>query len=113
MNKIRFGESKKQGKTYLIVEDPFEDVRKEMIVQEAKCFNDNNLNTRNCLGIISKLIYLINQGEKFLPTEIETLFFDSTKLLQTNDIELRRMVYFILKVLNEKQNYSFVVTIST
>jgi vesicle coat complex subunit len=52
----------------------------------------------------------MNQGEKFLPTEIETLFFDSTKLLQTTDIELRRLVYFILRVLNERQNYSFVVT---
>ncbi len=110
MNKIRFGDSKRPGFSFIILEEPFDDVRKEMVVQEARCFNDNNLNVRNCLGIISKLIYLINQGEKFLPSEIETLFFDSTKLLQTNDIELRRMVYFILRVLNEKQNYSFVVT---
>ena len=85
-------------------------MRKEIVLQEAKCFNDNNLNVRNCIGIITKLLYLLNQDEKFTDNELESLFFSITKLFQSTDQELRRMVYLIVKNLNVKSTYSYVIT---
>ena len=52
----------------------------------------------------------MNQDEKFTDNELESLFFSITKLFQSTDQELRRMVYLIVKNLNVKSTYSYVIT---
>lgn len=37
-------------------------VNKSQVVQDAKCFNDNQIDPRKCQKIITDLIYLLVQG---------------------------------------------------
>lgn len=47
--------------------------------------------------VITKLLYLLAQGEAFTPKETSDVFFAVTKLFQAGDPCLRRMVYLITK----------------
>ena len=80
------------------VGDIFSNVTKASILQECKCFNESQINDRKCKILLSRLIYLINQGEKFTEAESSMLFFSITKLFQSNNYDLRRMIYLIIKV---------------
>ena len=81
-------------------------VNKTSILQEAKCFNDSQINDKKCRLLLARLIYLINQGEKFLEVESTSLFFSITKLFQSNNYDLRRMIYLMIKELrNESSIY--------
>jgi len=35
------------------------------VLQEARCFNDSQLDPRRCQQVITKLLYLVNQGDTF------------------------------------------------
>ena len=48
--------------------------------------------------MITKLLYLLNQGETFTKKEASEVFFAATKLFQSKDPHLRRMVYLCIKV---------------
>jgi coatomer protein complex subunit gamma len=48
---------------------------------------------------LTKVLYLLEQGDSLTPTEATDLFFAITKLFQSKDIPLRRMVYLTLKEL--------------
>jgi coatomer protein complex subunit gamma len=61
------------------------------------------------MDILISLVYLLNQGEKFSPSEKENLFFSATKLFLSKDIELRRTIYLFLQHLEFFEN-SFVLT---
>ncbi|KXZ54500.1 hypothetical protein GPECTOR_4g565 [Gonium pectorale] len=51
----------------------------------------------SCLQVITKLLYLLNQGESFTKKEAAEVFFGVTKLFQKQDINLRRMMYLCIK----------------
>lgn len=55
------------------------------------------------------MIYLLNQGEKFSHSEKENLFFNVTKLLHSQDSELKRMVFIFISHLQSLDNY-FILT---
>eukprot|EP00982_Pelagococcus_subviridis_P000311 2435-Pelagococcus_subviridis.AAC.5 len=59
---------------------PFWGIEKGAVLQEARCFNDSQLDTRRCQQ-----------------TEATEVFFAVTKLFQSKDTNLRRMVYLIIK----------------
>jgi coatomer protein complex subunit gamma len=44
---------------------PFYGIEKGAVLQEARVFNDPQLDARRCAQVITKLLYLINQGETF------------------------------------------------
>jgi hypothetical protein len=44
---------------------PFWGIEKGAVLQEARCFNDSQLDPRRCQQVITKLLYLLNQGETF------------------------------------------------
>lgn len=76
---------------------PFFGIDKGAVLQESRCFNDPTPDPRRCQQVITKLLYLLNQGETFTKKEASEVFFACTKLFQSKDTNLRRMVYMCIK----------------
>ncbi|XP_024367632.1 coatomer subunit gamma-2 [Physcomitrium patens] len=91
---------------------PFYGIEKSAVLQEARCFNDRELDARRCAQVITKLLYLINQGETFTKNEATEVFFATTKLFQSRDIGLRRMVYIMIKEISPSSDEVIIVTSS-
>ncbi|OVA18689.1 Clathrin/coatomer adaptor [Macleaya cordata] len=91
---------------------PFLGIEKGAVLQEARCFNDSQLDPRRCSQVITKLLYLLNQGESFTKVEATEVFFSVTKLFQSKDMPLRRMVYLIIKELSPSSDEVIIVTSS-
>lgn len=91
---------------------PFLGIEKGAVLQEARVFNDPQLDPRRCAQVITKLLYLINQGETFTKVEATEVFFAVTKLFQSKDTGLRRMVYLIIKELSPSADEVIIVTSS-
>ncbi|KAG7976053.1 hypothetical protein I3843_06G129500 [Carya illinoinensis] len=91
---------------------PFLGIEKGAVLQEARVFNDPQLDPRRCSQVITKLLYLLNQGEAFTKIEATEVFFAVTKLFQSRDIGLRRMVYLIIKELSPCADEVIIVTSS-
>ncbi|KAF5951643.1 hypothetical protein HYC85_009587 [Camellia sinensis] len=91
---------------------PFLGIEKGAVLQEARVFNDPQLDPRRCSQVITKLLYLLNQGETFTKVEATEVFFSVTKLFQAKDLGLRRMVYLIIKELSPSADEVIIVTSS-
>jgi coatomer protein complex subunit gamma len=91
---------------------PFYGIEKGAVLQEARVFNDSQLDARRCAQVITKLLYLINQGETFTKMEATEVFFSVTKLFQSKDIGLRRMVYLVIKEISPSSDEVIIVTSS-
>jgi len=89
------GEKKDDDESYV----PFQGLEKGALLQERRILNETPLNPKKCCQFATKLLYLVEQGEKFTKTEATEVFFATTKLFQSKDIPLRRMVYLVLKAL--------------
>ena len=76
---------------------PFYGIEKGAALQDARCFNDAHVDARRCQQVITKLLYLLVQGETFTKKEASEVFFSVTKLFQARDPALRRMVYLVIK----------------
>jgi len=76
---------------------PFYGIEKGAVLQEVRLFNEPQPSSRGCAQIISKLLYLQNQGEVYSKEEASKVFFAVTKLFQVKDVNLRRLVYLIIK----------------
>lgn len=77
---------------------------------QARAFNDTPINARKCSLILSKLLYLRQQGETIGRTEATEAFFAVTKLWQSKDANLRRLVYLAIKELCDISNDVIIVT---
>ncbi|KAG9130174.1 hypothetical protein Leryth_018766 [Lithospermum erythrorhizon] len=91
---------------------PFYGIEKGGVVQEARVFHDPQLDPRRCSQVITKLLYLLNQGESFTKVEATGVFFAVTKLFQSKDVALRRMLYLIIKELSPSSDEVIIVTSS-
>ncbi|XP_038971627.1 coatomer subunit gamma-2-like isoform X2 [Phoenix dactylifera] len=91
---------------------PFMGIEKGAVLQEARVFNDPQLDARRCSQVITKLLYLLNQGETFTKIEATEVFFAVTKLFQSKDTGLRRMVYLMIKELSPSADEVIIVTSS-
>ncbi|CAA9988473.1 coatomer subunit gamma, putative [Plasmodium knowlesi strain H] len=86
---------------------------KASILQETRVFSSYPLNTQKCMQILTKILYLINKGEEKLTSqECTDIFFNITKLFQSNNERLRRMVYLLIKSLPVNETEVFIVTSS-
>ncbi|XP_012892933.1 PREDICTED: coatomer subunit gamma-2-like, partial [Dipodomys ordii] len=65
--------------------NPFQHLEKSAVLQEARIFNETPINPRRCLHILTKILYLLNQGEHFGTLEATEAFFAMTRLFQSND----------------------------
>ncbi|XP_030523278.1 coatomer subunit gamma [Rhodamnia argentea] len=91
---------------------PFFGIEKGAVLQEARVFHDPQLDPRRCSQVITKLLYLLNQGETFTKVEATEVFFAVTKLFQSRDIGLRRMVYLMIKEISPSSDEVIMVTSS-
>ncbi len=78
-------------------------------MHEAKCFNDKIVDSRQCYDVLTKIEHLMMQGESFTDREVSNLFFSVTKLFNSRDVQLRRMVYLALKDLPAKPEEAMMV----
>uniref|UniRef100_UPI00398F3B1B coatomer subunit gamma-2 n=1 Tax=Pristiophorus japonicus TaxID=55135 RepID=UPI00398F3B1B len=92
--------------------NPYQQLEKSAVLQEARLFNETPLNPRRCLHILTKILYLLNQGEHFGTTEATEAFFAMTKLFQCNDQTLRRMCYLTIKEMANISEDVIIVTSS-
>ncbi|XP_075238587.1 coat protein (coatomer) gamma isoform X1 [Lycorma delicatula] len=92
--------------------NPFQNLEKTSVLQEARTFNDTPVNPRKCTHILTKILYLLNQGEQLGLTEATEVFFAMTKLFQSKDVVLRRMVYLGIKELSSLAEDVIIVTSS-
>lgn len=92
--------------------NPFQNLEKTTVLQEARTFNDTPVNPRKCTHILTKILYLLNQGEQLGTTEATEAFFAMTKLFQSKDVILRRMVYLGIKELSSVADDVIIVTSS-
>jgi coatomer protein complex subunit gamma len=87
-------------------------LEKTSVLQEARAFNESLINPRKCALILSKVLYLLNQGHSLGTTEATETFFAMTKLFQSKDPVLRRMVYLGIKELSVISEDVIIVTSS-
>nr|CDJ89359.1 Clathrin coatomer adaptor and Transthyretin domain containing protein [Haemonchus contortus] len=92
--------------------NPFAHLDKTSVLQEARAFNETPINARKCSIILTKLLYLIQQGETIGRTEATEAFFAVTKLWQSKDANLRRLVYLAVKDLSGIADDVIIVTSS-
>ncbi|XP_018425157.1 PREDICTED: coatomer subunit gamma-1 [Nanorana parkeri] len=92
--------------------NPFQHLEKSSVLQEARLFNETPINPRKCAHILTKILYLINQGEHMGATEATEAFFAMTKLFQSNDPTLRRMCYLTIKEMASISEDVIIVTSS-
>ncbi|XP_064605272.1 LOW QUALITY PROTEIN: coatomer subunit gamma-2-like [Liolophura sinensis] len=92
--------------------NPFSNLEKSTVLQEARTFNETPINPRKCSLILTKILYLINQGEHLGSTEATEAFFAMTKLFQSKDTTLRRMVYLGIKEMAKIAQDVIIVTSS-
>lgn len=91
---------------------PFFGIEKGAVLQEARIFNDSHINARQCQQVITKLLYLLCQGETFSKKEASEVFFSVTKLFQNKDANLRRMVYLVIKDVCPSSDEVIIITSS-
>jgi len=92
--------------------NPFANLEKTSVLQEARLFNETPVNPRKCTTVLAKILYLINQGETLGTTEATECFFAITKLFQAKDTVLRRLVYLGIKELSGIAEDVIIVTSS-
>lgn len=91
---------------------PFYGIEKGAVLQEARVFNDSHVDPRRCQQVITKLLYLLTQGESFTKSEASDVFFSVTKLFQHKDVHLRRMVYLVIKEVIPSSDEVIIITSS-
>jgi len=90
----------------------FSNLDKTSVLQEARVFNETPINPRKCTHILTRILYLISQGETLGRTEATEAFFAMTKLFQSKDVILRRLVYLAIKELSTIADDVIIVTSS-
>ena len=62
--------------------NPYTNLDKTSVLQEARIFNETPVNPRKCTAVLTKILYLLNQGENLGTTEATECFFAITRLFQ-------------------------------
>ncbi len=88
----------------------FAGVQKNTVIQDAQMFSDSQVREGACVKTLTNLLHLITRGEKFTDEESTELFFACTKLFQTQNVLLRRLVFLAVKELDVSLDVSFIAT---
>ena len=95
---------------------PYADLEKAAVLQECRIFHDSSAvkeSPRKCCTIITKLLYIMSQGEPLASTELIDVFFGVTKLFQSTDASLRRMTYLFIKEVAEACNPDDIIIVTS
>jgi hypothetical protein len=79
---------------------PFIHLDKAAVLQDCRVFHDAGfvrMHPKRCCQLLTKLLWFLSQGETLGQAESTEVFFGVTKLFQSPDGNLRRMVYLFLK----------------
>lgn len=77
--------------------NPYSGMEKSAVMQEARKFNQTPIKPKECIQTLSKILYLIAAGEQIASREATECFFAMTKLFQSQNINLRKMMYLTIK----------------
>ncbi|KAM6306971.1 LOW QUALITY PROTEIN: coatomer subunit gamma-2-like [Podargus strigoides] len=91
--------------------NPYHHLEKSAVLQEARIFNETPINPQRCLHILTKILYLLNQGEHFGTTKATEAFFCSDQM-NFNPQTLRRMCYLTIKEMANISEDVIIVTSS-
>jgi len=97
-------------------ESPYQFLEKATVLQESRIFHDASVvtqNPRKCCQMITKLLFLLVKGDTFTSMEITEVFFGVTKLFQSSDVNLRRMMYLFIKEVAETCNPDDVIIVTS
>lgn len=97
-------------------ESPYQHLEKATVLQESRIFHDSSVvtqNPRRCCQMITKLLFLLVKGETFSSAEVTEVFFGVTKLFQSDDVNLRRMMYLFIKEIAETCNPDDVIIVTS
>uniref|UniRef100_A0A452YGL6 Coatomer subunit gamma n=1 Tax=Aegilops tauschii subsp. strangulata TaxID=200361 RepID=A0A452YGL6_AEGTS len=61
---------------------PFLGIEKGAVLQEARVFHDPQLDARRCCQVITKLLYLLNQGDTFTKVEATEVIIVTSSLMK-------------------------------
>ncbi|KAJ3423416.1 coatomer subunit gamma [Anaeramoeba flamelloides] len=80
---------------------PFVGLDPSTVFQEARIFHDVTIKERQCINVLTKILYVLSQGytKKIPKTEATEVFFGVTKLFHSKNLVLRRVIYLALKEL--------------
>ena len=63
------------------------------VLFQSRVFNETPINPRKCGHILTKVLYLLNQGEHIGTMEATEAFFAMTKLFQSKDVSLSFILF--------------------
>eukprot|EP01083_Nonionella_stella_P086229 239417_1 len=87
-------------------------VQKSQVLNEAKIFHQTPIDSNVCRQVIVEILFLLSQGEELTPTEATDVFFGCTKLFQSTNPNLRRLVYLVITCLNQEPGDALMVVSS-
>ncbi|VDN09496.1 unnamed protein product [Dibothriocephalus latus] len=73
---------------------------KAAVLQDARLFNANQPSPRKCIQILTKILVLFTRGVKLNRQEATNTFFAITKLYQSPNQSLRKLLYLVIKELS-------------
>jgi coatomer protein complex subunit gamma len=94
---------------------PYQHLEKSTVLLDCRVFHDAQVvtqNPRKCCLLITKLLFLLVKGESFTSAEVTEVFFGVTKLFQSDDVNLRRMMYLFIKEIAETCNADDVIIVT-
>ena len=100
----------------MCTDSPYMYLEKATVLQESRIFHDAAIvttNPRRCCQMITKLLFLLVKGESFTSAEVTEVFFGVTKLFQSSDVNLRRMMYLFIKEVAETCNPDDVIIVTS
>mmetsp|Transcript_4089 Transcript_4089/g.7148 ORF Transcript_4089/g.7148 Transcript_4089/m.7148 type:complete len:938 (+) Transcript_4089:116-2929(+) len=113
-NSIRAGDKAKSEDEEGVL-SPYAGLEKSGVLQEASAAFNNpqvvKLEPSKCCLLITKLLHLMAQGEKFEGRDAEGVFFAVTKLFQSQNTALRRMTYLFIKEVAENTDPENVIIV--
>ncbi len=89
-----------------------ENLERSSVLQQAKVFHESPVKPRKCAEILANILQLIAKGETLGTKEATECFFAITKLFQSQDPLLRRMVFLAIKALADQAQDVIIVTSS-
>ncbi|CAG9315276.1 unnamed protein product [Blepharisma stoltei] len=92
--------------------DPLAQIEKARVLQDSRCFDASSIDPKEVIPVMSKILYLINQGEELSQNESTEIFFRASKLYQSQHPHIRKMLYLLLKELSPKEGEVFMITSS-
>lgn len=94
------------------VYNPYAGMEKSAVMQEARKFNATPIRPKECIQTLAKILYLILQGESIASREATETFFAMTKLFQSQNINMRKMMYLTIKGMSTIADDVIIVTSS-